>query len=514
MRASRGKSTIAISLLILILVVAAALRLHDISRQNLWLDEFWALYFATGRGDSLFQLPLNVIIPHAPAVGFAGAPPVWRIWNGISSVAHPPLYFMALRLWADLFGPGDRSIRSLSVILSLGAVVLLYIGVLKSSGDKRQALAASALMAFSPIQIYYGQQARPYAMLQFIALLGAVSLISIERKGWSALKLLGLALAVVALALTHYIAAGLIAAWGIYSIVGLRGRTRLASASAIGIAVLIVAVTWGPHLLIYRQTDPAQGYGRLTDRNLTRLALSVPQRLSLESNQDPLLFADNGPWPLVIALAAIVYVIPLMRLRTRRFLLFWWLWVAGEIAFVLLIDIFRHSTLLSVTRLVSLAAPGVYALLAVPLPGWIGKCVPWAIVIGAAGCAVDYWTMGPPNCPDAQTIASRIRHQVAPDDVILITGNYYRAGTREPPLTYFVLSHYSGLWHWPVVFATAPLGDRTRLELRRFHRIWVVGIDPIGDTQKILPGWQVHDVRGPGDSNLLWYVTPGIARKS
>ncbi len=41
----------------------------------------------------------------------------------------------------------------------------------------------------------------------------------------------------------------------------------------------------------------------------------------------------------------------------------------------------------------------------------------------------------------------------------------------------------------------------------------MIGIDPNGDTQKILPGWQLHDLQGPGDSNLLWYVTPPIAGK-
>lgn len=496
------------------LIPAAVVRFDQIARQNLWLDEFWALYFATGRGDSAFQLPRNVIIPHSPAVGFAGAPPLWHIWSGIASIAHPPLYLMVLRLWVDLLGPGDRSIRAMSALFSLGCVVLLYIAVLKSSGDKWQALVAAGFMAFSPIQIYYSQEVRPYTMLQFVALLGGIALISIEKKGPSALKLLGLALAVVALALTHYVSAGLIAAWGVYSIVRLRGRTRLATVSAIAVAVFIVAVAWGPHLLAYRGTDPANGYGKLASRNLPHLALSVPQRLTLESNQDPLLLADNGPWTLVVALAAIAYAVPLFRLRRGRYLLLWWFWMAGEIGSILLIDIFRHSTLLSITRLVTLAAPGIYALLAVPLPGWLGKCVPWAILFSVAVYAVDYWMTGPPNCPDVRTIANCIRQEVAPGDVVLVTGDYYRAGEREPPLTYFVLSHYAGPWNWPVVFATAPLSDRTRLELRRYRRIWVVGIDPIGDTQKILPGWQVHDVHGPGDSNLLWYVTPGNARNS
>jgi uncharacterized membrane protein len=508
MRASFRKSIVPISLLTLIVIVAVPLRLHNVTRQNLWLDEFWALYFATGCGDSIFQLPSNVIISHAPPVQFAGAPPVWHIWNGIASIAHPPLYLMTLRLWVDLLGSTDRSIRLMSALFSIGCVVLLYVAVLKSSGNSWQAIIASGLMAFSPIQIYYSQQARPYTMLQFIALVGGIALISIEKKRATLLYLLGLALAVLALALTHYVSAGLIAGWAIYSLVRLRGQTRYLTASMIAIAILIAAISWGPHLLAYRQTDPTNGYGEIHDRNLAHLVLSIPQRVTLESNQDPLLLSDNGPWPIVVALAIICYAIPLLLVRKRPDLLFWWFWMAGAIAVIFLIDIFRHSTLLSISRLVILAAPGIYALLAVALPGRLGKCIPWVILFGAVACAADYWIAGPPNCPDIQTIANSISREVTPRDVLLITGDYYRAGSQEPPLTYFVLSHYAGPLNCPIVFATAPLSISTRVELTKYPRIWMVGIDPHGDTQKILPGWQVHDIQGPGDSNLLWYVTP------
>ncbi len=89
--ASLRKSILPISLLTLIVIVAAALRLDHISKQNLWLDEFWTLYLATGRGDAAFQLPSNAIISPPPNLGFSGAPPWWHIWNGVDSTSHPPL---------------------------------------------------------------------------------------------------------------------------------------------------------------------------------------------------------------------------------------------------------------------------------------------------------------------------------------------------------------------------------------------------------------------------------------
>ncbi|MGD0461833.1 MAG: glycosyltransferase family 39 protein [Tepidisphaeraceae bacterium] len=514
MHASLRKSAIPISLLALIVIVAAGLRLDHITKPNLWLDEFWTLYLATGRGDSAFQLPLNTILWPPPALGFAGAPPWWHIWNGVDSTTHPPLYHIILRLWVDLLGDGDGSIRTMSTLFSLACVVLLYVVVLKSSGDRWQACVAAALMALAPVQIVLSQQVRPYTMMQFIALVAAVALLSIEQTNWSWRKLLILALAVIALTLTHYFSVGLIAAFAAYSILRLRGKNRIAAFSTIVLAAFIAAAAWGPNFLAYNRGNPLTGYGTFSNRTLPRLALSVPQRLTLESNNDQFLSADNASWPLVISLAIITYLIPAFRLRRHPHLLFWWLWIVGQIGLVLMIDVARHSTLLTIARYTTLAAPGVYAILAVGLPSRIGNWSPPIIFFCAMIFAVDHWLLGPPNSQDLRTIANLVRPDLSPSDVVIITGNYYQAANHEPPLTYFVLSRYAGTWNSPVVFATAPLSDQTQLRLRQYKRIWVIGIDPSRDTNKILPGWQVHDVHGPGGSNLLWSVTPGNARNS
>jgi hypothetical protein len=507
--AGPGKCGISIAILGLILTLAAVVRLDQIVKQNLWLDEYWTLYLATGRGDSIFQLPQNQIIEHPPAVGFAGAPAWWHIWKGINTTSHPPLYHIVLRLWVDVLGAGDWSIRMMSTAFSLGCVALLYIAVLKTSGDKIQALIASGLMALAPIQIVYSQQARPYTMIQFIGLAAAIVLISIEQKGWSWLKLSMLALAVAALALTHYFAVGLIAALAAYSLTRFRGRTRVATVAVIVIAGLIAIAAWAPQGVVALRNYSESGYGRTTGESLIHLVLSVPQRLTLKANLDPLLFEDNGSWPLVIATAVMTYLIPVLILRRRPGLLLWWLWVAVEVGLILLIDIVRHSTILSTTRYVTLAAPGVYAILAVPLPGRIGKLLPWVILFGVMAFTADYLLSGPPNCPNVTIVANLIKQEVKPNDVVIITGDYYVAEDKEPPMTYFVIAHYAGAWNRPVVLATAPLSRQVQLQLQRYRRIWVVGISPDGDTRKVLPGWEVHDVHGPGDSNVLWYVTPG-----
>jgi hypothetical protein len=247
---------------------------------------------------------------------------------------------------------------------------------------------------------------------------------------------------------------------------------------------------------------------------MLRTVLSTPQRLTLQANQDPMLLEDNAPWPLVISLAALVYAVPLILMRRHTNLLFWWLWMACGVGLVVGIDLLRHSTLLAFTRYAIPAAPGVYALLAMPLGGKMGRMVPWVILGGVVIFGVDYTQAGPPNAPDAKIISKMIRSEVAPGDVVIVTGDYYFAGDLAPPLTYFVIAHYGGPWRTPVVFATGKISEAVQQELLRYHRIWVVGITPASDTAKILPGWKVLDVHGPGDSNLLWYVTPPARGKS
>jgi hypothetical protein len=498
------KSWISISILLLIVALGAFLRLHNLAKQNLWNDEYWTLYLATGRGDALFHAPLNQILEHPPDVGFSGAPAWWHIWNGIDSTSHPPLYHIFLRFWVDLLGDSDGSIRGMSALISLGCVVLLYVAVREFSGDNRQALIAAGLMAMAPIQVYYSQQVRPYTMIQLIALMGAIVLISIEKRGWTWLKLLALGLVVIAMALTHYFCAGVIAAFAAYSIIRFRGSKRLAVFATIVVAGAVAAVAWGSHVGDYSVAN----YGRITGRSLLHLVLSVPQRLTLESNHDPLAMADNGSWTLVIAIAAIAYLLPLLMLRRRPYLLLWWLWIGCEVGLVLVIDLRRHSTLLTISRYVVPAAPGLYAILAAPLPGRIGKLVPWVILAGVLVFSVDYWQVGPPTSQDLVSISNRVAREALPNDVVIVTGNYYFAGGHGPPLTYYVIAHYAGPWKEPVVFGTSLFSREVQLQLKRFRRIWVVGISSESDTRCILPGWQVHDVQGSVAGNSLWYVTP------
>src|SRR5580704_8247756 len=83
-------------LLACLLVLAGSMRWYRIDKESLTIDEYWALYLSTGRGEQLFDIPYNTVVSSPPSVGFAGAPPWWKIWTGIAGVTHPPSYYLAL----------------------------------------------------------------------------------------------------------------------------------------------------------------------------------------------------------------------------------------------------------------------------------------------------------------------------------------------------------------------------------------------------------------------------------
>lgn len=71
---------------------------------------------------------------------------------------HPPLYYLFMKSWSNIFGYSELSLRMPSVIFSLGAGYVIYlIG----------GLWAASFFLFNPLIVYYSQEARMYLMATF-----------------------------------------------------------------------------------------------------------------------------------------------------------------------------------------------------------------------------------------------------------------------------------------------------------------------------------------------------------
>ena len=150
------KNAIQTKLAILILL-AAMLRFAPLGRNSLWFDEAWTV--------------------------FRAKQPIAATLAGDIDFGRPPLYYAGLHYWVDWFGSSEFSVRLPSAIASLLSVALVFsLGC--RLGKRRLAWVAMSLMAFSPIHIWYGQEARMYI---FVSCLGLIAANGLVWKNWLAI---------------------------------------------------------------------------------------------------------------------------------------------------------------------------------------------------------------------------------------------------------------------------------------------------------------------------------------
>lgn len=131
---------------VVVLLLAAGLRFHELGAQSLWNDE----------GNSVVQAgrSLAEIAEHA------------------ARDIHPPGYYWLLAGWKTLTGDTEFALRSLSALASVVSVALALALGRRLYGDWA-GLAAALFVALNTFSIYYAQEVRMYALL---ALLGAAGM--------------------------------------------------------------------------------------------------------------------------------------------------------------------------------------------------------------------------------------------------------------------------------------------------------------------------------------------------
>ena len=129
---------------------------------------------------------------------------------------NPPLFFVLAWLSAKLGDP-TAWIRLPSVLAGAATVPIVFLLGLRTVG-RRAGLAAAAFTALSPFAIFYGNEARAYALLMFFGALSTlVLLMTVERRRahwWAAYGV-----TVAALIYTHYTGAVIVAihaAWTLW----------------------------------------------------------------------------------------------------------------------------------------------------------------------------------------------------------------------------------------------------------------------------------------------------------
>lgn len=399
--------------LLLILVLALALRLWDIWRMSIWFDEAYSLFLAKqGLAEILRRLRVEDM--------------------------HPPLYYVALGLWIRLFGTSELAIRLPSALMGVLLVGLTY-ALARRLADERIALTSAALVALSPVQLMASRDARMYPFLAVFALAASYALWRAvetqQRRYWAAYG--G---AVVAAVYTHHFAFLVVLAHAVYVLACARHRVRqwLGAGAVAGMAYLpFLPILWTQlhHQRSWPITRPAFGASALAD--LTGLLAFGGELLGMGT------YHTRSPLPLLWKLSLVLPFLMLVALgsasvpgQARLFLASYLglpVAVAGLVSLKMNIFYERYFSFL-VPPYAILAAAGLWGL---------GRGAPRVrqALLAAGGAALVFVYSLPalgtiyygPSPYDWRGAAAYVEERVRPDDLIL----YVPALARMPFDYYF-----------------------------------------------------------------------------
>jgi 4-amino-4-deoxy-L-arabinose transferase-like glycosyltransferase len=184
----------------------------------------------------------------------------------------PPLYYVLAWAWAVVIGDGEVALRSLSALLGTALVPVVY-GLARRLAPPRVALLAAALVAVSPLLVWYSQEARSYALVLLLAGLSLLFFLRAVATGGGR-DLLGWALASALALASHYFALFLVGAEALWLLAAVRRRGTVAAVGTVGLAGLALLPT-----ALAQQSG--RGVEWIADHPLLWRILLVPKKLLL-----------------------------------------------------------------------------------------------------------------------------------------------------------------------------------------------------------------------------------------
>ncbi|MBE9069956.1 glycosyltransferase [Leptolyngbya cf. ectocarpi LEGE 11479] len=99
-----------------------------------------------------------------------------------SDPQHPPLYYAIVRLWAQLLGDSPAALRSLSALISLFLLPSVYWICLELFESSTVGWISMALVAVSPLQIFFAQESRQYSLWMVTILVSTAAFLRASRR--------------------------------------------------------------------------------------------------------------------------------------------------------------------------------------------------------------------------------------------------------------------------------------------------------------------------------------------
>ena len=175
-------------ILIIAIAIACLIRITYIGVRELWYDEVLSLLLSTTQRLSYSQppdtpvaladySPLLQLPPFSGPTDFIRA--VKPLLQGlVGREPHPPLFFLSQYLWLPITGNREPALRSLNMLLSLGAILGAY-GMGKALFNHRGGLTLAALLGLNPFFWFHSLNVRMYCP----------TILWVTLSGWATLQL-------------------------------------------------------------------------------------------------------------------------------------------------------------------------------------------------------------------------------------------------------------------------------------------------------------------------------------
>jgi 4-amino-4-deoxy-L-arabinose transferase-like glycosyltransferase len=469
--------------LTLLTLLAFARGVWALGDKSLWWDESLSLH--RSQETLLYALSGQIILTD-------------NVDDVVTIDNHPPLYFVLLWAVTRFLGLSELALR----YLSLAAVVLL-VPLLYATGkrlvDGWAGLGAATLGALSPMYLWYGQEARMYALVAFLSLLSFYSFLrafwgrskssrSQYHPTWMALY----AVVSACLVAAHYLGALLVA----FQLLMLGILVLRRAGKRRQLLLIIAAVLVAPALFLL--------YGWLNRPRAKTLAgfefVSLPSLLRDLLNSFSLgLSVDVGNWyvlviDLIFLLFLLLGLVWLFRPGApRRFRTAGWL-LAGYL-FLPIVLIYLFSFVQPVymnSRHLILVTPAFYVLVGIGLTRWRGRMALLAVLgsllmLGGVLYSTYSYFQDPSYDKDHhREWGAYLRQQVRPGDIVVV----------NPPHIAELYDYYASSdvpWIGLPLLGAAPQETEAKLEelLAQYDRVWLAlsHTPPWGDMDLVPRTW-------------------------
>lgn len=277
---------------------------------------------------------------------------------------HPPLYYLILKVWSNIFGTGEIALRFPSIIFGLLTIYIIYL-IGKEMFNKKVGLIAAVLLATSGLHIYYSQEARMYALTTFLVTFSIFSFMKILRSDrlgeWIQFSIL-----LLLVASTDYVAILIIPIFWILGILMKKKSKWFLKLLMSHIILILFAIIWSPIFLkqlgigISINSSSPTWSNLLGTFSFKNFAL-IPVKFLLGR----ISFDDKYVYASVVGLFLGLIIYPIfLSLKSIRKTLIIWLWLVLPILLGLLVSV--RLSIFSYFRFL-FCLPALYLLIAIGL---------------------------------------------------------------------------------------------------------------------------------------------------